>query len=68
MKLDAETLHVVGQYLDEHDAPVEERTVLCVIDGVHYRLDDAGCWRFVQSPNDAGWTKCAPPAALQGLF
>ncbi len=68
MKLDSHTLHTVGQYLDQHEVPAEDRTVLCVIEGVHYRLDDAGCWRFNQTPHDAGWTKCVPPVPLQGLF
>ena len=68
MKLDANTLLTVGQFLDKHDIPAEDRTVLCVIEGVHYRLDEAGCWRFIQNTNEAGWAKCAPPAQLQGLF
>lgn len=68
MKLDAHTLHAVGQYLDQYDIPAEDRTILCVIEGVHYRIDEDGCWRFLENQYDMGWTKCAPPAPLQGLF
>ncbi len=68
MKLDAHTLLSVGQFLDKHDVPAEDRTVLCVIEGVHYRLDEAVCWRFIQGMNETGWAKCAPPAPLRGLF
>ena len=34
----------------------------------HYRLDEAGCWRFEQNTNEAGWARCTPPSELQGLF
>jgi len=68
MKLDAHTFHAVGAHLDRHDVAVEDRTILCVIEGIHYRLDEDGCWRFVENQYDAGWAQCVPPAALQGLF
>ena len=69
MKLDARTLQVVGESLDKHHVPIESRTILCVIDGIHYRLDEAGCWRFMESTgDDMGWTRCPPPVALKGLF
>jgi len=69
MKLDAKTLHVLGESLDKHQVPVEGRTILCIIDDVHYRLDEGGCWRFTEAPDDdMGWARCTPPVALKGLF
>ncbi len=69
MKLDAKTLQVLGESLDKHQVPVEGRTILCIIEGTHYRLDEGGCWRFAEAPeNDMGWTRCTPPVALEGLF
>ncbi len=69
MRLDAKTLHDLGESLDKHHVPVESRTMLCIIDGIHYRLDESGCWCFAEAPNDdMGWTRCTPPVALQDLF
>ena len=68
MKLDARSMHTIGQFLDKNEVPIEDRTVLCVIEGVHYRLDERGCSRFVEDSFEMGWTKCVPPTCLQGLF
>ena len=43
--------------------------MLCIIDGILYRLDESGYWRFAEASNDdIGWTRCTPPLALKGLF
>lgn len=65
MKLDQKTLSVIGESLDQHNVPAEDRRMLFVIDGIDYRLDAAGCWKFVDSGDDIGWARCSLPDALQ---
>ncbi len=68
MKLDARAWHAVGEFLDQHNVPAEDRRILCHIDGVDYRFDSEGCWCFVNDRYEVGWTRCSPPAALQEWF
>lgn len=68
MNLNGSALHAVGNFLDQQNVPEEDRRILCVIDGVDYRFDAGGCWRFVSDKKEIGWAQCNPPDALQGLF
>ena len=65
MELDARTLSALGKSLDKHHVPVEDRRILFIIDGTHYRLDASGCWRFENDLDDIGWAECTPPAPLK---
>jgi hypothetical protein len=68
MKLDANAMHRLGQHLDRHNIPAEDRVLLCWIEGTQYRVDEEGCWRFVVGGADTGWSKCVPPVPLRELF
>ena len=68
MKLDTNTLFKLGELLDQHNVPAEDRRFLFAIQGVDYRLDADGCWCFSHNRDEIGWTRCAPPPALEALF
>ena len=68
MNLNGHALHAVGVFLDKQNVAEEDRRILYVIDGVDYRFDAEGCWRFVSDKKEIGWAQCTPPDALQGLF
>ncbi|MCP3868186.1 MAG: hypothetical protein GY703_08860 [Gammaproteobacteria bacterium] len=67
MKLDANNLQTIGSFLDTKQVEVSDRVILYVIDNVHYRIDDGGCWYFAEEPEEMGWTPCDPPALLQSM-
>ena len=68
MEINAHNLQTVGRFFDTSQVPVTDRAVLYVIDDTHYRIDEEGCWRFVDDPFHTGWTKCDPPEVLRGLL
>jgi hypothetical protein len=68
MLLNAQNLQAVGRFFDSNNIPVTDRAILYVIDGIHYRIDEDGCWYFSDDPHYMGWDKCDPPAALQTLL
>ncbi len=68
MQLNSHNLQTVGRFFDSNTASITDRAVLYVINDTHYRIDEDGCWYFADEPNEMGWSKCDPPAALKDLI
>lgn len=67
VELNARTLQKVGRFFDTSKVPVTDRAVIYVIDDIHYRIDDDGCWYYADDPKETGWTQCDSPPVLQGM-
>ena len=68
MQLNAENLESVGKFFDTNNVLVTDRAILYVIDDIHYRIDEDGCWYFSDDPRYMGWAACNPPDALKGML
>lgn len=68
VELNAQNLQTVGRFFDKSEIPVTDRALIYVIDDIHYRIDDDGCWYFSDDPQEMGWTKCDPPTVLRGML
>ncbi len=64
MNLDMRALGAVGESLDQHNVPLEDRQLQFVIDGVKFCLNAEGCWRLNESDSELGWIKCTLPHAV----
>ena len=64
MNLDMRALGEVGESLDQHNVPLEDRQLRFVVDGVEFCLNADGCWRFNEDDGEMGWVKCSLPHAV----